>query len=127
MMWNIVRILGVGVWCAVLLASSCPRQQELRSDRVPDDALRVTLRTGEHVFFEGDRVIVTLMEIRHGGEFAYVKIRLDVGEEVVESRVTATRQGDLTQAVRLDPYSIRVEGYPGVDSATLVIVDESVE
>lgn len=126
-MWKMVRILGVGAWCAVLLASSCPRQQELRADRVPDDADRIALRTGEHAMFEGDRVIVTLVEIRHGGEFAYITIRLDVGEEVVESRVTATRQGDLTQAVRLDPYSVRVEGYPGIDSATLVVVDESKE
>lgn len=100
-------------------AAGCPLRQ---SDREPSrgeiPVEEVRLRVGESAQVAGGALEVSLQALDYGNRIAKLTLRLagSDGRSVVET-IEAIRNAQLSQAVRLEPYVVRVVGFPGVDSA----------
>ncbi|HUP00664.1 MAG TPA: hypothetical protein VM737_03980 [Gemmatimonadota bacterium] len=123
------RCAGGLVGLYVLMAAGCPFRQ---SDRSPGEAAwseEVFLRVGDEASVDAGALSVALIALDPGSRIAEVTLRLTLagaGDSVVET-VDAVRNAQHSEAVRLGGYTARVRGFPGVDSATLVVAREQHE
>lgn len=108
---------------ATTLAAACPAQRDT-VDEVPGDARRAVVTLGETVELHEGRVRVTLVEMERGGSFADVTLEVVAGGDSVIDEITAVRQRDYSDPVRVGGWIVRIEGFPGVDSARLVAWSE---
>ena len=116
------------VWvCAFAVASlSCAFRQSERSDRVDSGpSEEVFLREGESTPVLDGQVVVTLADVEPGNRIAEVTVRLATpdGQSSVGT-VEVVRNQNYSEALRLEPFAVRVVEYPGVDSAHLVVTRE---
>ncbi|CAN5758055.1 hypothetical protein BH20GEM1_BH20GEM1_07780 [soil metagenome] len=118
------------VWVCALATSalfSCAFRQNERADRVESGpSEEVFLREGESASVLGDQLVVTLADVEPGNRIAEVTIRLVApGGESSVGTVEVVRNQNYSEALRLDPFAVRVVEYPGVDSARLIITREA--
>jgi hypothetical protein len=118
------------VWIGALVitsASSCAFRQNEREDRVESGpSEEVFLREGQSASVLEDQIVVTLADVEPGNRIAEVTIRLATpGGESSVGTVEAVRNQNYSEALRLDPFAVRVVEYPGVDSARLVVTREA--
>lgn len=118
------RVILVSILFAVTIATACPARQGTREEQTPADAVQVTVHPGQAVtLFDADlRVLVT--DLQRGGTWVGVTLLLQAHGETVEREVRAVRNAEYSEAVRLSPYAVRVEGFPGVDQVDLVAWEE---
>lgn len=118
------RVILVSILCAVTIAAACPARQGTREEQTPDDAIHVTVQPGQAIsLFEGElRVLVS--DMQRAGSWVGVTLLLQARGETVEKEVTAVRNADYSEAVRLSPYAVRVAGFPGVDQVDLALWEE---
>lgn len=121
-----LRVRYVRVCALAVLALSCAFRQSERSDRVESGpSEEVFLREGESASVLDGQVVVTLADVEPGNRIAEVTIRLatpDGGSTA--GTVEAIRNQNYSEAMRLEPFAVRVVEYPGVDSARLVVTRE---
>lgn len=118
---NALRSLAAVVLAAAVLGAGCPLRQ---SDRAPDPGTwrnEVFLRAGGEETVDGGALTVSLLSVEPGNRLAHLTLRLRTATGSVEERIEVVRNTELSKAVRLDPYAVRVVGFPGVDSAHLLI------
>jgi hypothetical protein len=118
------------VWAsalAIVAVSSCAIRQNERADRVESGpSEEVFLREGESASVLEDQIVVTLADVEPGNRIAEVTIRLATpGGESSVGTVEAVRNQNYSEALRLEPFAVRVVEYPGVDSARLVVTREA--
>lgn len=121
-----LRITGVALVALLAGAAGCPLQQ---SDREPSQGEvsleEFRLRVGESARVAGGELEVSLVALDYGNRIAEVTLRLAGPEgRSVEETFEVVRNARLSEAVRLEPYSVRVVGFPGVDSALLQVTRE---
>lgn len=112
---------------AVTVLSSCAIRQNERAESVESGpSEEVFLREGESASVFEDQVVVTLADVEPGNRIAEVTIRLATpdGGSIVGA-VDVVRNQNYSEALRLEPYAVRVVEYPGVDSARLVVTREA--
>jgi hypothetical protein len=121
----ILRGLAAGCLAVLMLGAACPRSQEGRRPGTDVWQEEVFLRVGDSAEVDGGSLLVGMPVYEPGDRVAFVTIELKnaSGEEVRE-RVKVLRQPDLSNAVRLAPYAVRVIGYPGADSARFLVYRE---
>ncbi len=121
----ILRSLAAGLLVAVMLGAACPRTEDSR--RPPADVWQeeIFLRAGDSSEVDSGNLLVAMPVYEPGDRVAFVTIELKnaSGEETRE-RIKVVRQTDLSEAVRLTPYVVRVIGYPGADSARFLVYRE---
>jgi hypothetical protein len=121
----IFRGLAASLLVAVILGAACPREEEKR--RPPADVWQeeIFLRAGDSAEVDGGSLLVAMPVFEPGDRVAFVTIELKnaSGEEVRE-RMKIVRQTQLSEAVRLTPYVVRVIGFPGADSARFLVYRE---
>lgn len=107
------------------LGAGCPFRQ---SDRVPEGAVwtqEVRLRVGESATVDDGRLIVSVRALEPGNRIANITIRLQSpGGESAEETVEVVRNARYSEAVGFGAHTVRVMGFPGVDSATLLVTRE---
>lgn len=118
------RFALLSIVFALTLAAACPARQGTREERTPDDAIHLTVRPGEAVNLFDDELRVLVTDMRRAGSWVAVTLLLQAGGETVEREVRAVRNADYSEAVRLSPYAVRVEGFPGVDRLGLAAWEE---
>lgn len=100
------------------LAASCPAARYADRD-VPADAERARVPLeGTTAMLDG-ALRVTFVSMERAGSFANVTLTLEGGGGSVTDEVTAVRQADASDPVRLPPWSVAVVGFPGVDSVVV--------
>lgn len=107
-------------------AAGCPfRQSDREPSRGETPVEEVRLRVGESAHVAGGALEVSLQALDYGNRIANLTVRLagSDGRSVVET-IEAIRNAQLSQAVRLEPYVVRVVGFPGVDSALFQVTRE---
>lgn len=117
----LLRAIPVLLAAGLVTAAGCPLRQ---SDREPDRATwseEIFLRVGEETPVDEGRLTVRLPLMDRGDVISRVTIRLTASSQTVEETVQAVRNTDYSEAVRLEPYAVRIIGYPGVDSARLLV------
>jgi hypothetical protein len=116
------------VWvCAFALATlSCAVRQNERADRVDSGpSEEVFLREGESAPVLDGQVVVTLADVKPGNRIAEVTVRLATPDgQSNAGTVEVVRNQNYSEALRLEPFAVRVVEYPGVDSARLVVTHE---
>lgn len=109
----------------VSLGAGCPFRQ---SDRAPESEAwteEVQLRNGESAEVDGGQLVVTLLTVDVGRRLGTVEVRLATADgRSAEETIDVVRNVLLSEAARLEPYAVRVMGYPGVDSARLQVARE---
>lgn len=118
------------VWVCVLATSSllsCAFRQNERADRVESGpSEEVFLREGESASVLEDQLVVTLADVEPGNRIAEVTLRLvAAGGASSVGTVEAVRNQNYSEALRLEPFAVRVVEYPGVDSARLIVTREA--
>lgn len=118
------------VWvCALVVTvfSSCAVRQNERAERVESGpSEEVFLREGESASVLEDQVVVTLADVEPGNHIAEVTIRLATSDGgSIAGTVEVVRNQNYSEALRLEPYAVRVVEFPGVDSARLVVTREA--
>lgn len=108
---------------ATTLAAACPAQRDT-VDEVPVDARRAVVTLGETVELHDGRIRVTFLEMERGGSFADVTLEMVAGGASVTDEITAVRQREHSDPVRVGGWIVRIEGFPGVDSVRLVAWSE---
>ncbi len=109
---------------APCLAAGCPFRQ---SDRAPGAEAwteEVFLRVGESAGVDGGRLDVTVLTVEAGSRIGTVAVRLATDGRSSDQELEVVRNAPFSEAARLEPYVVRVLGYPGVDSARLQITRE---
>lgn len=123
--WGRVRIIVVAFVGLLSLGAGCPFRQ---SDRAPEAEAwteEVQLRVGESAEVDGGQLVVTVLTIDAGNRLGTVAVRLAVADgRSTEETIDVVRNVRLSEAARLEPYAVRVVGYPGVDSARFQIARE---
>ena len=85
----------------------------------------VFLREGQSAEVLEDQVSVTLVDVEQGNRISEVTIRLATSDGASNvGTVEAVRNQRFSEALRLEPYAVRVVEYPGVDSARLIVTRE---
>jgi hypothetical protein len=118
------------VWvCALCVMSACAFRQNERAEHVQSGpSEEVFLREGQSASVLEDQVAVTLVDVEPGNRIAEVTIRLATGDGGSSvGTVEVVRNQNYSEALRLEPYAVRVVEYPGVDSARLVITREAAD
>lgn len=115
-----MRLLLLLIVATTTLAAACPARHEA-VDEVPADARRARVAVGETVELDEGRLRVTLVEMERGGTFADVTLAVEADGASVTDEVTVVRQNDYSDPVRVDGWTVRVAGFPGIDSANLVV------
>ena len=110
-----LRVRYVWVCGFALVALSCAFRQGERADRVDSGP-------SEQVFLrEGESASV----LEPGNRIAEVTIRLATADgQSSAGTVEAVRNQNYSEALRLEPFAVRVVEYPGVDSAHLIVTRE---
>ncbi len=116
------------VWvCALGLATlACAVRQQERAERVESGpSEEVFLREGESASVLDGQVVVTLADVEPGNRIAEVTFRLATPDgQSTAGSVQVVRNQNYSEAIRLEPFAVRVVEYPGVDSARLVVTRE---
>ena len=122
-----LRVRYVWVCACAAVALGCAVRQQERADRVESGpSEEVFLREGESATVLEGQVIVTLADVEPGNRIAEVTIRLATpGGQSNAGTVEAVRNQNYSEALRLEPFAVRVIEYPGVDSAHLVVTREA--
>ena len=122
-----LRVRYVWVCAFALAAISCTFRQSERSDRVDSGpSEEVFLREGESAPVLDGQVVVTLADVEPGNRIAEVTVRLATPDgQSTAGTVEVVRNQNYSEALRLEPFAVRVVEYPGVDSAHLVITREA--
>ena len=118
------------VWVCVLavtVLSSCAIRQNERAERVESGpSEEIFLREGESEAVLDGQVVVTLADVEPGNRIAEVTIRLATPDGASSAgTVEVVRNQNYSEALRLEPFAVRVVEYPGVDSARLVVTREA--
>lgn len=120
-----LRSLVAGSLVAIMIGAACPRSQE---DRRPDTEQwqeEIFLRAGDSAEVDDGRLLVAMPVYEPGDRVAFVTIELkNASGEEARDRIKVVRQTDLSSAVRLTPYVVRVIGFPGADSARFLVYRE---
>ena len=121
-----LRVRYVWVCALAVAALSCAFRQSERSDRVDSGpSEEVFLKEGESAPVLDGQVVVTLADVEPGNRIAEVTVRLATPDgQSSAGTVEVVRNQNYSEALRLDPYAVRVVEYPGVDSARLVVTHE---
>ena len=121
-----LRVRYVWVCAFALVALSCAFRQSERSDRVDSGpSEEVFLREGESASVLDGQVVVTLADVEPGNRIAEVTLRLATSDgQSSAGTVEVVRNQNYSEAMRLEPFAVRVVEYPGVDSARLVVTRE---
>lgn len=121
-----VRYVWVGAFAAVL-ATACGIRQGQRAERVASGpSEEVFLREGQSAAVLDDQVSITLVDVEPGNRIAEITIRLATPDGTSNvGTIEAVRNQEFSEALRLEPYAVRVVEYPGVDSARLVVTREA--
>jgi hypothetical protein len=121
-----VRYVWIGA-LGITMVSSCGIRQNARADRVDSGpSEEVFLREGQSASVLENQIVVTLADVEPGNRIAEVTIRLATpGGESSVGTVEVVRNQNYSEALRLDPFAVRVVEYPGVDSARLVVTREA--
>lgn len=121
-----LRVSYVWVCAFVLVALSCAFRQSERADRVDSGpSEEVFLREGESASVLDGQVVVTLADVEPGNRIAEVTLRLATADgQSSAGTVEVVRNQNFSEAMRLEPFAVRVVEYPGVDSARLVVTRE---
>lgn len=126
---EIVRRFGFLLVATVTtMGAGCPVQQGEREPEVEDWRQEIYLRSGETEQVDGGQLAITLHAVEGGRRLAFVTLRLEKSSgESIEEQVKQARNVELSQALRLEPYAVRIVGFPGVDSAQLLVIRETSE
>ena len=119
-----VRASLLALATPMCLAAGCPFRQ---SDRAPEAEAwteEVFLRVGESAEVDDGRLVVTVLTVDAGSRIGSVAVRLATDGRSADEELEVVRNAPFSEAARLEPYVIRVLGYPGVDSARLQITRE---
>lgn len=121
-----LRIACIAVVAFLVGAAGCPLRQ---SDREPSQGEvpieEVRLRVGESTRVAGGELEVSIVALDYGNRIAELTLRLAGPDgRSVQETIEVVRNARLSEAVRLEPYSVRVVGFPGVDSALLQVTRE---
>ena len=121
-----LRVRYVWVCGLALTVLSCAFRQGERADRVDSGpSEEVFLREGESASVLDGQVVVTLADVEPGNRIAEVTIRLATADgQSSAGTVEVVRNQNYSEALRLEPFAVRVVEYPGVDSAHLVVTRE---
>ncbi len=121
-----VRIVGLTLVALVAGAAGCPLRQSDREPSPGETALEeVRLRVGESAEVAGGALTVLLQALDYGNRIANLTLRLSGSDgRSIEETIEAVRNARLSEAIRLEPYAVRVVGFPGVDSALLQVTRE---
>ncbi len=121
-----LRVRYVWVCAFAIVAASCAFRQGERADRVDSGpSEEVFLREGESASVLDGQLVVTLADVEPGNRIAEVTIRLATADgQSSAGTVEAVRNQNYSEALRLEPFAVRVVEYPGVDSARLVVTRE---
>ncbi|HET6362261.1 MAG TPA: hypothetical protein VFH11_09390 [Gemmatimonadota bacterium] len=119
-------MLRVRYVCVCAFALACAIRQEERADRVESGpSEEVFLREGESAPVLDGQVVVTLADVEPGNRIAEVTVRLATPDgQSTAGTVEVVRNQNYSEAMRLEPFAVRVVEYPGVDSARLVVTRE---
>lgn len=121
----ILRSLAAGFLLAVMLGAACPRSQEDRRPGAEEWQEEIFLRAGGSAEVDDGRLLVAMPVYEPGDRVAFVTIELkNASGEEARDRIKVVRQTDLSSAVRLAPYVVRVIGFPGADSARFLVYRE---
>lgn len=122
----VLRVVVVTLSALVVGAAGCPLRQSDREPSRGETALEeVRVRVGESARVVGGALEVSLLSMDYGNRIANLTLRLAVPDgRSVEETIETVRNARLSKAIRLEPYSVRVVGYPGVDSALLQVTRE---
>ncbi len=107
---------------AFALAAACPNRQSARAPE--SDAWReeVDLHTGQSASVDDGGLTITLESVDVGNRVGYAYLRLEPrGGESVQARIEAVYGARFSDEAKAGPYEVRLKGYPGADSATLVV------
>jgi hypothetical protein len=121
-----LRVRYVWVCAFAFFSLSCAFRQSERSDRVDSGpSEEVFLREGESAPVLDGQVVVTLADVEPGNRIAEVTVRLATPDgQSSAGTVEVVRNQSYSEALRLEPFAVRVVEYPGVDSAHLVVTRE---
>ncbi|MGH7542793.1 MAG: hypothetical protein ACREK7_02545 [Gemmatimonadota bacterium] len=121
-----VRIVGLALVALVAGAAGCPLRQSDREPSPGETPLEeFRLRVGESAEVAGGALTVSLQALDYGNRIASLTVRLAGPDgRSVEETFEAIRNARLSEAIRLEPYAVRVVGYPGVDSALFQVSRE---
>jgi hypothetical protein len=121
-----LRVRYVWVCAFAIVTASCAFRQGERADRVDSGpSEEVFLREGESASVLDGQLVVTLADVEPGNRIAEVTIRLATADgQSSAGTVEAVRNQNYSEALRLEPFAVRVVEYPGVDSARLVVTRE---
>ena len=121
-----LRVRYVWVCAFVLAALACAFRQGERADRVESGpSEEVFLREGESASVLDGQVVVTLADVEPGNRIAEVTLRLATPDgQSSAATVEVVRNQNYSEAMRLEPFAVRVVEYPGVDSARVVVTRE---
>ncbi|MGH7558233.1 MAG: hypothetical protein ACREMD_10750 [Gemmatimonadota bacterium] len=122
---NVGRAALLALAAPVCLGAGCPFEQ---SDRVPEAETwteEVFLRVGESAEVDDGQLVVTVLTVDAGSRLGTVTVRLAGADgRSTEEVIDVVRNALLSEAARLEPYAVRVMGFPGVDSARLQVSRE---
>ncbi|MGH7571349.1 MAG: hypothetical protein ACREMK_05845 [Gemmatimonadota bacterium] len=122
---GLVRIGIVVLSAFVSLAAGCPFRQSERTPEAEAWTEEVFLRVGESAEADGGQLVVTVVTVDAGSRLGTVTVRLAGADgRSTEEAIDVVRNTLLSEAVHLEPYAVRVMGYPGVDSARLQVTRE---
>lgn len=121
-----LRVVAVALGALVVAAAGCPLRQSDREPSVGETPIEeVRLRVGESAEVADGALVVSLQALDHGNRISKLTLRLAGPDgRSVEETIETVRNARLSEAVRLEPYAVRVVGYPGVDSALLQVTRE---
>ena len=122
----LLRLVVVVLVAFAACAAGCPFRQSDREASPGETPLEeVRLRVGESAQVAGGSLEVSLQALDYGNRIAELTLRLTGSDgRSVEETIEAIRNARLSEAVRLEPYAVRVVGFPGVDSALLQVTRE---
>ena len=120
-----IRAAIAALFALACLGAGCPLRQ---SDRAPEEEVwkeEVFLRVGQSAEVDGGKLAVTLLTVDAGNRLGTVSLRLAGADgRSTEETLQVVRNAPFSEAARLDPYVVRVVGYPGVDSARFAVTRE---
>ena len=121
----ILRGLAASCLVVLMLGAACPRSQEDRRPGADVWQEEIFLRVGDSAEVDGGSLLVGMPVYEPGDRVAFVTIELkNASGEAVRERIKVFRQTDLSNAVRLAPYVVRVIEFPGADSARFLVYRE---
>jgi hypothetical protein len=124
-----LRVVAVALVALIAGAAGCPLRQSDREPSPGETPLEeVRLRVGESVQVAGGALEISFQALDYGNRIANLTLRLAGSDgRSVEETIETVRNARLSKAIRLEPYAVRVVGYPGVDSALLQVTREAAE